>query len=203
MVVKMIRFFSSKFKKYKEASFDKPSYIESHYLDTSENAIIHIHLNTTADAFSQFCVKGHEELSLDFTDYLDAVIYHFPLRHPVILQFEIEHATAEQQNVLQKTIRGHYGLVLEDKKQDLRMNLLTMMGLFTFGAALLVFSYYLARNSKGQFITDLINIAGTFAIWETVDLYLLDRQNKKIEKLNAAQTATAQIIFSQPTKLEP
>ena len=42
-----------------------------------------------------------------------------------------------------------------------------------------------------------MNIAGTFAIWEVVDLFILERKSLMIEKLNAGQTVTAQIVYNK------
>lgn len=191
----MLRFLKSKFKKYETASFDKQKHIAEQYLDIEGNAVVRIHLKTVSDAYSEFCTEGYEELSPDLTDYLDSVIYHIPLENPVVLLFHIDSATSAQEETLTQTIINHYGLVLEDKMQDLKINSLTILSLFLLGAVLLVFSYYLSSNNKTQLFTDIINIAGTFALWEMVDLYILDRQVKKLEKLNAAQTATAKIGF--------
>lgn len=192
----MTRFIKSKLKKYKKAQFDKQKHISQNYLDENGNALIHIRLNNVQSAFSQFCVKGHEELDGSFTQYLDEVIYHIPLKHSVILDFQVEQLTNGEKEILARTIKNHYGLILEDKKQDLKINLITILGLFLVGATLLAFSYYLSSNNKGQFFTDFINIAGTFSLWEMVDLYLLDRKAKEIQKYNAAQLATAEILFS-------
>lgn len=70
-----------------------------------------------------------------------------------------------------------------------------MAGLFAIGTWLLIFSYLLASSNSNQFFTDFMNIAGTFALWEMVDLFLLERRAIKVDKLNAAQIAAAEIRF--------
>lgn len=188
-------FINLKLNKYEKASFDKQKHIAKYYLDQEEKANIYIKIEKIEDAFSEFCVKGHEELSSDLAEYLDDTIYHIPLRYSVILHFSIEHGTIEQKNTLKQAIINHYGLILEDKKQDLRINLIMILSLFFVGIVLLAFSYYLASNERGQLVTDIINITGNFALWEGVDLYFLERKARKIEQYNAAQIATAEIIF--------
>ncbi|WP_352400748.1 hypothetical protein [Anaerotignum sp.] len=192
----MTRFLNAKLKKYKKAQFDKQQYIANFFLDENDNALVRIHLKNVESAFSPFCIKDHEELDGSFTDYLDNVIYHIPLKYSVILDVQIEQVNSEEKEILVQAIKNHYGLVLEDKKQDLKINLITIIGLLIVGATLLAFSYYLSSNNKGQLFTDFINIAGTFSLWEMVDLYLLDRKAKEIQKFNAAQLATADIRFT-------
>lgn len=193
----MIHLFKRGLGKYKDARFEKEELIKNYYLDQNKNAVLHIHLHSIEEAFASFSARGHEELSPELTEYLDNVIYHIPLEYSLVLRFDAPDAAPQRQDTLRRVLANHYGLVLEDKRQDLKINTLTIVGLFLVGAALLAFSYFLASNGKGQLFTDMINIAGTFALWETVDLYLLDRKLKKVEKLNAAQTAMAQIVFEE------
>ncbi|MHC1746792.1 MAG: hypothetical protein AB9856_00210 [Cellulosilyticaceae bacterium] len=188
-------FIKRKLKKYEKATFNKQQHLSKYYLDKDDKAVIYIKINKIEDAFSEFCVPEHEELSADLAEYLNSIIYYIPLKYTVVLHFSIEHGTTEQKNVLKQVIIKYYGLILEDKKQDLKINLVIILCLFFIGVILLTLSYYLTSTNKGQLMTDIINIAGTFALWEVVDLYLLERKSKEIERYNAAQTAMAEIIF--------
>ncbi|MGL4821312.1 MAG: hypothetical protein ACRC5C_15280 [Bacilli bacterium] len=183
------------FTKYDRADFNKQQHIEQYYLDNAGNAIISIKLANIEDGLSPFSVHGREELSSDLGDYLDRVIYPIPLKHSVTLRFHIEGGSDEQQSVLKRSIQNYYGLMLEDKKEDLKHNLVMIGGLFLVGVVFLVFSYFLGRNETGQLYTDIMNIVGSFALWEAVDFYLLERKNLKLEMYNAAQIATAQVEF--------
>lgn len=191
----MIRLLKHKLKIYKKAAFNKKEYINRYYIDEKDNAVIRVKIDGLSEIYSTFSVDGFEELSSEFKEYIDDVIYHISLIHPVILEFYTSNLSKLDQEKLKSKITSYYGLVLEDKKQDLKINLITLVGLFLVGCSLLLFSYYLVSNNKGQLFIDFINIAGTFSLWEMVDLYLLDRKNKQVELWNAAQTATAKIIF--------
>ena len=190
----MLRFLKHKLKPYK-INFDKQKFIKNFYIDDLGNAVIKIFLDEIEKGFSEFSAPSQRHVSLDLAEYIDNVIYNISLKYPIILSFEIKKSSVEQQKRLKTVIKNHYNLIFEDKKQDLLYNLITIWILFIIGSALLIFSYFLANNSKSPFIIDLFNIAGTFSLWEMVDLILLDRRVKKIQKLNAAQTAASKIIF--------
>ncbi len=192
----MLFFLQENLKKYRGARFEKEKLIRTQYLNAEGKAVLHIQLSGIEEAFAPFSPPGHEELSGELAEYLDGVIYHIPLKYSLVLCFEIPDAPPQRQETLRRVLAGHYGLLLEDTRQDLKINTLTIAGLFLVGVALLAFSYFLASTGRGQLFTDIINIAGTFALWEVVDLSLLDRKLKKVETLNAAQTAMAEIVFA-------
>ncbi len=192
----MVRFLKSKFRKYNNAAFDKEKYIKEFILSKDGYAVVNIRLDSIDSAFSAFSVKGSEVLEQSLADYIDKEIYNIPLENPIVLNFEVPCAESCQKEKLKQVISNHYGLMLEDKNQDLMINLMTIFGLLFVGVLLLAFSYLLSSNNIGQLFTDIINIAGTFSLWEMVDLYLLDRNQKRIDKLNAAQTYAAEIAFS-------
>lgn len=182
--------------KYKKAKFDKSQYISNYHLDREGNAVVRIKLPDFDGAFSPFSPAGYEVASADLTDYIDGVVYNIPLAHPIILQVNCR-ADGEQQQLLRRVLHDFYGLRAADKQHDLRINSVKGWGLFIVGAAMLIFSYTLVSAGFGQFFTDFMNIAGTFALWEAVNTALLERKVIKVELLNAGQTLSAQIIFEE------
>ena len=193
----MYRRIRDRFTRYKQAQYNKEKFIGKYYLNYDDNAVIRIVLKDIDEAFSRFSPPGYEELDGELSDYIDGVIYNIPLKHHIILDFYTEKSTHEQEKTLEEVILNFYGLRLEDKNQDLRINTAKVFGLFAVGSILLIFSYFLANNETGRFFTDVMNIAGTFAIWEVVDLFILERKSLMIEKLNAGQTVTAQIVYNK------
>lgn len=175
--------------------FDKDSYLQRHVLDEQGNALVRIQLDDLQQAFSPFSPPKYEELDDALTSYIDAVVYPIPLRYSLILEFQTKGSSKEQEARVQQVIRDFYGLRCADKLQDLRINIIKTVALFSMGALLLTASYHLASNGQGQLITDFMNIAGTFALWETVGLFLLEQQGIQLDKRNAEQTARAIIRF--------
>lgn len=192
----MKHWFKSNLKKYKKAKYDKNAHIRKYYLDEMGNAVIRIQLENIQDAFSAYSPYGYEELNRELADYIDSIVYHIPLENSIVLMFDCGMASDEEKQKVRQAVLDYYGLRLEDKKQDFRINRWKILGLFGVGAILLTFSYFLANHTANQFFFDFMNIAGTFALWEAVDLLLLERQSINIERLNAGQTVTAKVIFA-------
>lgn len=186
----------SNIKKYIKAKYDKNAHIQQYYLDEMGNTVIRIQLENIQDAFSVYSPYGYEELNRELADYIDSIVYHIPLENSIVLLFDCGIASDEEKGKVRQAVYDYYGLRLEDKNQDFRINRWKMLGLFGVGALLLVFSYFIANHTANQFFFDFMNIAGTFALWEAVDLFLLERQAINIERLNAGQTVTAKVIFS-------
>lgn len=44
---------------------------------------------------------------------------------------------------------------------------------------------------------EFLSIAGTFALWEAVDFYLLERKDLKTQKYNTGQLAMIEVQFSK------
>ena len=93
----MLGFFREKFKDYQTARFDAQEFLGRYYLDDQGNAVIRMQLSSLSDAYSPFSAPGYEELSGEFADYLDGVIYHIPLQHPIRLHLQVPCAPASQQ----------------------------------------------------------------------------------------------------------
>ncbi len=191
----MIRFLKSNWRKYDNVKYDKESYLKEYVINEKEEAVVSIQIKDMKDVISDFSVSKFRLFKQEFIDHMDRIIYHIPLKYSIELQFTIHNATEQEKIEFSEMIRNHYGLSLEDKRQDLKINLLIIWALFAIGVVFLSFSYALAANGKGQLVTDTINIAGTFALWEMVDLYLLDRKAKKFALKNVAQTYLAKHVF--------
>lgn len=188
--------FRNRIEQYRKIKYDKSAHIQQQYLDNAGKAVVRVHLTRISSAFSDYSVPHFEELDMALADYIDAVVYHIPLKYPLTILFYVPQSTTKEQKLLLgKTVKDLYGLRLADKNLDLTINLSKMAGLFAIGTWLLIFSYLLASSNSNQFFTDFMNIAGTFALWEMVDLFLLERRAIKVDKLNAAQIAAAEIRF--------
>jgi len=176
--------------------FDKDHYLQHHVLDANGDALVRIQLDNLQQVFSAFSPPQYEELNEALASHIDAVVYPIPLRYQLILEFQIKGSSFQQQERVKQVIRDFYCLRCADKLQDLRINIIKIVALFSIGALLLTASYHLASNGQGQLITDFMNIAGTFALWEMVGLFLLEQQDIQLDKKNAEQTARAIIRFS-------
>lgn len=192
----MIQMFRRARKRNKYITFDKQDYLKSYFINENNEAIVRVYIDNVEEMASEYSGSVFAVLDQGLADYMDQLIYHIPLKFDIVLCFIVKNGlTDETKEKVTDMIKNHYGLIYEDKCYDLKINLLIIWALFLIGSLLLTFSYYLSATGMEQLFTDTINIAGTFALWEMVDLYLLDRKAKTIELKNAAQTFSSKIIF--------
>lgn len=182
-------------KKYDSVRYNKDKFLKEFFLNDQGEAVVFVQLEDFNQGISRFSIPDYEIVNEELADYIDRMIYHIPLKYSIQLRILSKHLNEKEKQKLSKMLYDHYGLMLEDKRQDLKINLLIIWALFGIGVVFLSLSYFLAAHGKGQLITDTINIAGTFALWEMVDLYLLDRKAKKVAIKNVAQTYLAKHIF--------
>lgn len=175
--------------------FDKERYLQQQVLDSDQHAVLRIQLDTLQDAFSKFSPSHYEELDEDLASHIDTLVYPIPLKYPLLFEFQTASSTPAQEETLAQVLKTYYCLRRADKVLDLRINMVKTFALFTLGAILLSFSYVLASSGNGSFFPEFMNIAGTFSLWECVNMILLERRDIQLEKRNAEQTASASIRF--------
>lgn len=145
--------------------------------------------------FNPLSVGRQQELNQDLCDFIDAKLYPIPLRYPVTLCFHGGDLTAEEQSRVQAALREHYALILLDKALDLKINLAKLLSLSLLGVFLLGAWFASQLSSIQPLFTEILSIAGTFSLWEAVDLWLLERGALKRERRNAGQAANSQVVF--------
>ena len=144
----MYRRIRDRFTRYKQAQYNKEKFIGKYYLNSDDNAVIRIVLKDIDEAFSRFSPQGYEELDGEISDYIDGVIYNIPLKHHIILDFYTEKSTHEQEKRLKEVILNFYGLRLEDKNQDLRINTAKVFGqLVLYCSSSLIFWLIMKQGS--------------------------------------------------------
>lgn len=191
----MVQFLGFATRRFRNVRFNKQGYLQEYVLNQNGEAVVLIYLEQIQAATSKYSGEEFKTLDQELIDYMDRLIYHIPLKYSLVVCFVVKDSTSEQKELVTDMIKRHYGLLLEDKRHDLKINFLIILGLFLIGVALLTFSYYLSAAGMEQLLTDTINIAGTFALWEMIDLYLLDRKVRILDQKNAAQTYSAKIVF--------
>lgn len=179
--------------RYRNIDFDNEEYVIRNYVKGNK-AIIPIYLEAKDDLYSKYhpdkLVLNHELL-----EYIENVVYYIPYRYSIVLKISGVTFSEEEKIEVVKLLSNHFGLHVHDKKVDIKFNTHKAIILFALGLLILYISYLLSGIDSIKFITDVISIAGTFAIWELVNTLWLERNSLKIARLNAGQLACSTIEF--------
>ena len=106
----------------------------------------------------------------------------------------LENDTSEEnRDRIARSIQEHYILAFEDKKEDLRINAFISVSILCMGIFLLGLSFFLNSIDANRFITEFFSVAATFSLWETVDCFLIKRNQLDVEKMNVRQLAATSI----------
>lgn len=193
----MERSFFQKLKRYRTPVRSLGEYAAREYGDLLQ---IDIDLYEGLSLFEPLSIGPQRELNRDIYDFIDSKIYYVPLKRPVSLRFCRSTLSAEGEAMVRAAIKKHYDLILLDKGLDLKLNAIKISALSLIGIFLLGAWFAAQLWSNQPIFIEILSIAGTFSLWEAVDLYLLERKALKVEKWNAAQAALSEVVFIPDAK---
>lgn len=170
-------------------------YLEKEYLEEDNNAVIYVNAYDGIEWFEKFSIGNQVTLNQDIYDFIDRKAYYIPIRYPIIIQFVNVDLNEKEQNQIIRLIKEHYTLILNDKHIDLHFNFITILSLFTLGIILLIIYFTMNIAEVGEIISEVLSIAASFALWEAVDYFLLERKDISKERLNAGQLCISEIRF--------
>lgn len=176
------------------SSMDK--YLDKEYLDEDNNAVIFLNAYDDIEWFDKLSTGNQVILNQEIYDFIDRKAYYIPIGYPIIIQFVNVELNEMEQNLIIRLIKEHYSLILNDKRIDLQINLITILSLFTLGIILLIIYFTINIAEVGEIISEVLSIAASFALWEAVDYFLLERKDISKERLNAGQLTISEIRFS-------
>lgn len=170
-------------------------YLEKEYLDEDNNAVIYVNAYDGIEWFDKLSIGNQVTLNQDIYDFIDRKAYYIPIRYPIIIQFVNVDLNEKEQNQIIRLIKEHYTSILNDKRTDLHFNFITILSLFTLGIILLIIYFTINIAEVGEIISEVLSIAASFALWEAVDYFLLERKDISKERLNAGQLSISEIRF--------
>ena len=149
----------------------------------------------TDDIISRFSVPGYENLSPEFSDFIESSAEYIPPEYPIVLEISGCRFSEEEQTIIRRTIHEDYtyelGAVQRENKKQLFVALLMLVGMVVTG--------FLAFGVQG--ITDTaIEIIYIF-FWFFADLaacyFCLDGFENRKKRLLAGRLADMTVYFSE------
>lgn len=172
--------------------FHMREYVKQRCLNESGDAVITLR-GDRKSIFSPFCVDGKECIDPSAIVYIDECAYEIPVYYDIVIDILENDFSEENRDRIARSIQEHYILAFEDKKEDMRINAFISVSLLCMGIFLLGLSFFLNSIDANRFITEFFSVAATFSLWETVDCFLIKRNQLDVEKMNARQLAVASI----------
>jgi len=170
-------------------------YIENEYIDSEGFAVIAIHPKNRESIFHPF--SASDKVSPELYGYIESLTYPINSYIPLKIIFEEDFLSPNEQQELVRIILNHYKLKLYEKDVELKLNLLRTFSLLAIGAFLYSMSFWLSTIKTGPFLHEIVSIGATFAVWESVSHWIIERKNLRLQWMNAGQLATMNIDFKR------
>ena len=192
---KQIKQLSQKVRQLEQTGQPYENYIRQEYEVQGDVAQVHIDLYEGLEVYNPFSMGIQRALNPEIYTFIDEKIQYLPYAYSVKLCFHHKGISAREQQEIIGKLKEHYGVILHDKRIDLKLNAIKSGGLAVVGFAALSV-YFLPIFSKvAEVLAELLSIVATFSLWEAVDFYWLERKQIRMEWLNAGQIAISQVEF--------
>lgn len=178
-------------RKNRRIKFSELNYIEKNYMRRGK-AVIPVKLEKISDLYMKHDYK-QMELSDSVCNYIEEIAYMIPINTDIIIEIHCPEIDEEQQNKIKKCIKNNYGMEIDDDEYDLSVNNKKALLLSAFGALFLTLNILI--DSLGKFISDFVCLVWWVAIWDMVEILLVENQEIKWKRLNNQQLYDSTINF--------
>ena len=187
-------------RKNRKIKFSELNYVEKNYMQRGK-AVIPIKLEKISDLYMKHDYK-QMELSDSVCNYIEEIAYMVPINTDIILEIHCPEIDEELQNKIKKNIKNNYGMEIDDNEYDLAINNRRAI-IFTIVGVLLLILHILIEN-HGRILADFLSVVWWVAIWDMVEILVLDNQEIKSDRLNNQQLydSTIKFVFDQPANNE-
>ena len=185
-------------RKNRKIKFSELNYVEKNYMQRGK-AVIPIKLEKISDLYMKHDYK-QMELSDSVCNYIEEIAYMVPINTDIVLEIHCPEIDEELQNKIKKNIKNNYGMEIDDNEYDLAINNRRAI-IFTIVGVLLLILHILIEN-HGRIIADFLSVVWWVAIWDMVEILVLDNQEIKSDRLNNQQLydSTIKFVFDQPVE---
>ena len=133
------------------------------------------------------------QLNGDIFDYVEHCVNLVPSLIPLrVVFYGVEEKDREH---VPELFRLHYDAELQDHLWDLRMNLMRIISMAVLGVVFIVAYLYFALAREGTLFLELLSVIGSFALWDAVNCFVVERRNINHNLDDIAQFLTAEIDF--------
>lgn len=178
-------------RKNRRIKFSESNYIEKNYMRRGK-AVIPVKLEKISDLYMKHDYK-QMELSDSVCNYIEEIAYMIPINTDIIIEIHCPEINEELQNKIRKSIKNNYGMEIDDDEYDLAVNNKKALLLAAFGTLFLMLNILI--DSLGKFISDFVCLVWWVAIWDMVEILLVENQEIKWKRLNNQQLYDSTVNF--------
>ncbi len=178
-------------RKNRKIKFSEANYVEKNYMKKGK-AVIPVKLEKISDLYMQHDYK-EMELSDSVCNYIEEIAYMIPINTDIVLEIHCPEIDEEQQNKAKKCIKNNYGMEIDDNEYDLSVNNKRAWWFTIVGLILLIIN--ILTEDLGRVFSDFLSVVWWVAIWDMVEILVLDNQEIKFKRLNNQQLYDSTIRF--------
>lgn len=178
-------------RKNRRIKFSESNYIEKNYMRRGK-AVIPVKLENISDLYMEHDYK-QMELSDSVCNYIEEIAYMIPINTDIIIEIHCPDINEELQSKIRKSIKNNYGMEIDDNEYDLAVNNKKALLLAAFGTLFLILNILI--DSLGKFISDFVCLVWWVAIWDMVEIFLVENREIKWKRLNNQQLYDSTVSF--------
>ena len=178
-------------RKNRRIKFSESNYVEKNYMQRGK-AVIPIKLEKISDLYMKHDYK-QMELSDSVCNYIEEIAYMIPINTDIILEIHCPEIDEELQNKIKKNIKNNYGMEIDDNEYDLSTN--NKRALIFAAVGIIVLILHILVENFGRVFAELLSVVWWVAIWDMVEILLMENQEIKWKRLNNQQLYDSTIRF--------
>ena len=178
-------------RKNRRIKFSELNYVEKNYMQRGK-AIIPIKLEKISDLYMKHDYK-QMELSDSVCDYIEEIAYMIPINTDIVLEIHCPEIDEQLQDKIRKNIKNNYGMEIDDNEYDLSVNNRRALIFAIVGIALLM--VHILVENFGRLFADFLSVVWWVAIWDMVEILVLENQKIKSNRLNNQQLYDSTVKF--------
>jgi len=178
-------------RKNRKIKFSELNYVEKNYMQRGK-AVIPVKLEKISDLYMKHDYK-QMELSDSVCDYIEEIAYMVPINTDIVLEIHCPEIDEELQSKIKKNIKNNYGMEIDDNEYDLALNNRRAWIFAAIGIVFLIINILV--ENLGRIFADFICVVWWVAIWDMIEIWLLDNQEIKSKRLNYQQLYDSTIKF--------
>jgi hypothetical protein len=183
-------------RKNRKIKFSEQNYVEKNYFRKGK-AVIPVKLDKIEDLYMRHDYK-QMELSDSVCNYIEEIAYMIPINTDIIIEIHCQEIDEEMQNKIKKSIKNNYGMEIDDNDYDLAIANKRSVILTIIGIILLIINV-MTENYIGSVISNFLSVVWWVAIWEMVEIQMIDNSDIKWKRLNNLQLydSTVEFVFDK------
>lgn len=179
-------------RKNRRIKFSESNYVDKYYMK-GKKGIIPIKLEAIDDLYMKPDYI-QRELSEDICTYIEKVAYMIPLHTDIILEIHCPEINEEMQDRIKKVFKNSYGMKIDEDDYNIGVGNTRSKMFALVGIILLIFNV-LFEKYIFSVLSNFLNIVWWVAIWNMIELQLIENGKIKWQRSNNLQLYDAEVTF--------